>query len=54
MPEWIKAWWSGLSMAMRWFVMICVVLLIAFILGSFVFLGTDWSGPFGWFGSVVQ
>ena len=61
MPQWIKdiwtavsKWWGSLSAAMRWFIMIVVVLIIAFMMGTYVFAGTDWSGPFSWIGGLIQ
>ena len=61
MPEWIKSiwaalssWWGSLSTAMRWFIMVVVVAIIVFMMYSFVFMGTDWSGPFSFLSGLLQ
>jgi hypothetical protein len=48
MPEWVRAWWVGLTPAMRWFVMVVVVIFAAFVMWSFAMMGTDYSGVGEW------
>lgn len=54
MPEWLVAWWVGLTETQRTIVIVAVVVLaigLAFgVLGSFIFAGTDYSG----FGAYLQ
>ena len=38
---------------MRWFIMVVVVAIIAFMMYSFVFMGTDWSGPFSFLSGLL-
>lgn len=48
MPDWIREWWQGLDTAMRWFIMVVIVVLIFFVLSTYVFLDTDYSGVGQW------
>lgn len=54
MPQWIKDWWSSLSSLQRTLVIVFVAVLVlgvvGFVLYTFAFMGTDYSG----FGSWLQ
>ena len=46
--ETVKAFWTGLTSTQRTIIIVVVALILLFILGSFVFMGTDYSGFGGW------
>ena len=43
MPQVVKDAWAGLSAFQRNVVVVVVAGLVAFVLASYVFAGTDWS-----------
>lgn len=54
MPDWLRDWWVSLSGTQRTLVIalvgVLVIGVVGFVLGTFAFMGTDYSG----FGSWMQ
>ena len=46
--ETIKSFWLSLSQMQQTIIIVVVALILLFILGSFVFAGTDYSGFGDW------
>ena len=50
----IKAFWAGLTPTMKTIIIVIVGILLAMILGSFIFAGTDYSGFGDWLKGWMQ
>lgn len=46
--ETIKSFWAGLTTTQRTIIIVVIAALLLFVLGSFVFAGTDYSGFGDW------